>query len=177
MGRRLLSDSTIKLSTAQTTVIQKLQEGEKLHFITGLNARCFFGNMNVWWNTITKLEGMGLISRNEKERQVSLTDRGSTLKLVPTGKMGKASLLLPAKDRRYRPTLEQWGRIDLNTEFTANEEINFRDIDYIDFDLCCVVLKSRKRVYFDCINEDKYVHVCNGGYHEDAPDIIESQRI
>ena len=177
MGRSLLSESAIKLSPAQTTVLLKLQSGETLHFITGINARCFFRNMNVWWNTITKLEGFGLITRNEKERKVILTEKGAAIKIQPTGKMKTASLLLPAKDRKYRPTLEQWGRINVNTEFTPNLEVHHLEIDHIDFNDFAIVLKSKQKVYFDCINEDQYVHVCNGGYYEEAPNIVDSQRI
>lgn len=73
-------DNKIKLSKIQAQVIQRLQSGERLHYLNGINARCFFGvEKNVSWATIQKLEDLKLIDR--KDRYVELTETGKNIKL------------------------------------------------------------------------------------------------
>jgi hypothetical protein len=177
MPRVVLPDTTIKLSATQVDVIRRLQAGEVLHFITGIDAKCFFNKGNVAWVTIYKLEKIGLISRYEKQKKVLLTKRGEFFKIKLIGRRGTASILQPSKDRKYYPSIEMWTKIHLSSEFTANCDISYSDIDYIDFDDACVMLQGGEKVYFDCFSEDQYIHIYNGGFYEEAPDIIESQRI
>lgn len=64
-------------------------------------------------------------------------------------------------NRRYKPTLSQWKRVELETEFTPNTDIAFIKIDYIDFEESCVVLYDRNKVYFDCLSEIAYLKLVN----------------
>lgn len=64
-----------KFSSTQIWVMAKLKNGEVLHWIDGINARCFFPDANVGWPTIFKLEEIGLIER--KDGKVELTEFGN----------------------------------------------------------------------------------------------------
>ncbi len=72
----------VKLSSTQIWVLYKLADGETLHYITGLNARCYFSEniTTVSWPTIFKLEKIGLVARNEKAGKIELTELGATIK-------------------------------------------------------------------------------------------------
>lgn len=75
----MATDNTVKLSKTQKEVIRLLKEGKRLHYITGIYARCFFdiNKGNVPWPTITKLESLKLIDR--KDRYCDLTELGKTI--------------------------------------------------------------------------------------------------
>lgn len=70
-----------KLSKKQSEVIQLMRDGIILHYISGFNSKCFFARdmKNINWNTIWKLEQLGLISRTE--RTIELTELGKTCPL------------------------------------------------------------------------------------------------
>ena len=87
------------------------------------------------------------------------------------------NLVLPAVNRTYRPTYDQWKRIEDYTEFSPNESFPYSRIELVDFKKCKVHLKGGKRVAFDCLSEKQYVWVCNGGYYEEAPPIDETARV
>jgi hypothetical protein len=73
--------SKIKLSAKQREVIERLRNGDMVHYINGLNARCFYSggaNPNISWATIGKLEDLKLTTRTDK--RVILTDLGKEIK-------------------------------------------------------------------------------------------------
>ena len=76
-----------KLSPSQQKIIKKLQEGKIIHYINGIDARCFYstrgeysnesksgGFTNIPWPTIYKLEDLGLVARTTG--RVALTEKG-----------------------------------------------------------------------------------------------------
>lgn len=67
----------IKLSKKQKEVMKKLKNGDILHYLSGINPRCFFARMNVSWPTIHKLETAGLVERIG--RYIELTCDGKTI--------------------------------------------------------------------------------------------------
>lgn len=71
----------MKLSAKQREVIKRLRGGDLIHYMDGLNARCFwYSNFkNVHWNTIFYLERHGLTHRGD--RFVTLTELGKTIEL------------------------------------------------------------------------------------------------
>jgi hypothetical protein len=71
----------IKLSKAQKQLIQKMRDSNILHYMQGLNARCFFArsNRSESWATIHKLEMLNLIERGD--RFVELTELGRNVEL------------------------------------------------------------------------------------------------
>lgn len=83
----------------------------------------------------------------------------------------------PTKSKIYNVKPELWNKILVSTEFTANRTIGYWEINYIDFKLFAVVLLTGEKVYFDCFNEDQFVHVANGGFYEEAPDINNKERV
>ena len=83
----------------------------------------------------------------------------------------------PAISRTYRPTYDQWSRIENDTEFDPNNDFTYSEIELVDFKKCNVHLKGGKRVAFDGLSERQYVWVCNGGYYEEAPNIEDDHRV
>ncbi len=75
------ADKKIKLSKAQKQLIQQMRDGNILHYMQGLNARCFFArsNRSESWATIHKLEMLNLIERGD--RFVELTELGRNVQL------------------------------------------------------------------------------------------------
>lgn len=71
----------INLSKAQKKLIQQMRNGNTLHYIPGLNSRCFFSgeNRSESWATIHKLEMLNLIERSDKF--VELTELGRNIQL------------------------------------------------------------------------------------------------
>lgn len=71
----------MKLTEAQKKVITALQHGEKIHYMTGLYARCFYSRSfkNISWATIFKLEDLGLVVRGTGF--INLTEYGKTIKI------------------------------------------------------------------------------------------------
>lgn len=63
-----------KLSKVQSSVIDRLKNGEKLSLVTGVKPYCYFSNdfKNVGWNTIFKLEDLKLIKRDEINKEIKL---------------------------------------------------------------------------------------------------------
>jgi hypothetical protein len=55
----------MKLTTAQQEVIDRLKKGEVIHYISGMNSRCFFHNdmKRISWPTLIKLEKLNLVKR------------------------------------------------------------------------------------------------------------------
>jgi hypothetical protein len=68
-----------KLSAAQIKVIIKLKKGEIIHYVDGLNSKCFYHDSmkTINWNTIFKLEQLDLIVR--EYRRIALTDMGRSI--------------------------------------------------------------------------------------------------
>jgi len=61
-----------KLSSTQVWVLERLSEGEVLHYLNGIDARCFFHTSgNVSWATIYKLEALGLIKRVDNKVELA----------------------------------------------------------------------------------------------------------
>lgn len=87
------------------------------------------------------------------------------------------NIVKPKINRQYHPTYEQWVRIEGYTEFDPNDDFMYSTMELIDFNKCKVHLKGGKRIAFDGLSEKQYVHVCNGGYYEDAPQINDTDRI
>jgi hypothetical protein len=74
--------SKLKLSAKQKEVIQRLRNGDAVHYLNGINARCFYSggaNPNISWATIGKLEDLNLTTRTEK--RVILTELGKSIDL------------------------------------------------------------------------------------------------
>ena len=112
-----------------------------------------------------------------KERQAETeVDSEQMLIDIPSAQMPQ-NPMLPAVNRNYRPTYNQWKRIEDYTEFCPNESFPFSRIELVDFKKCKVHLKGGKKVSFDCLSEKQYVWVCNGGYYEDAQFINEDARV
>lgn len=82
----------------------------------------------------------------------------------------------PKKSMCYRPAAKDWRNIVTMTEFMANDDFDYHNMELINFDTYMIHLKSGKRIPFDCLSEAQYIHVVNGGYYEEAPEIIESER-
>jgi len=80
----------------------------------------------------------------------------------------------PNINRQYKPTFEQWRKIIKETEFSTDVHVSM--IDLIDFNTSKIYIKGKK-ISFDCLNEDQYVWVCNGGYYEEAEPINDYNRI
>lgn len=89
----------------------------------------------------------------------------------------KNNFVSPTKSCIYEPTQDQWARIVNGTEFMPNEIFKHIDINFINFKTSEVFLLNGRRIGFDCLSENEYVHVCNGGYYEDAPEIKKFNRI
>ena len=73
----VLNAVAVKLSKAQKEVISTLQANEIIHYLSGINARCFYSNntmKNISWATIYKLEDLKLVER--KNGKVELTEQG-----------------------------------------------------------------------------------------------------
>lgn len=72
----------IKLSETQKDVVLKLQSGEVLHSITGINTRCFWHKSMRYVSiaTICKLQKIGMVELGGK--YVTLTDAGLQLDLA-----------------------------------------------------------------------------------------------
>jgi hypothetical protein len=82
------------------------------------------------------------------------------------------------KSRQYRPTSVQWNKLINETEFTINEQGVYASmVELINFKTSKVHFKGGKRIAFDCLSEAQFIHVCNGGYYEDAPLIDNKNRI
>lgn len=88
-----------------------------------------------------------------------------------------AKPVLPAVSRKYRPTAEQWRKVTTETAFYAEEVTPYSRVELIDFNKSKIHLKGGKRIDFDCLSESEYVHVCNGGYFEEAEPINEDARV
>ena len=71
----------VKLSETQKKLIKQMRDGNQLHYIDGIDAKCFLhsGNGNISWATISKLENMNLIERGY--RRVELTELGKNIQL------------------------------------------------------------------------------------------------
>lgn len=71
----------IKLSVLQRDILSRMRNGDKLHYMQGLNASCFFHKdmKNANWNSIGKLEDLGLIVR--KDKYIELTELGREIEL------------------------------------------------------------------------------------------------
>lgn len=85
--------------------------------------------------------------------------------------------LQPSKSKKYRPTYRQWEKLVDETEFTPNSKVSYHSVELINFDTSEVHLITGQRIPFDCVSEKQYIHVVNGGYYEDAPEINDSDRI
>jgi hypothetical protein len=85
--------------------------------------------------------------------------------------------VLPKVSMQYRLTPSQFKKIVEETEFEPEEFIHHSSVYLINFKTSNVHLKSGERISFDCLSEDQYLHVVNGGYYEDAKPIDESARI
>lgn len=83
--------------------------------------------------------------------------------------------VFPAIDRKYRPTKTQWQKITDETEIEPY--CSHSSIELINFKTSKIHLKGGVRLSFDCLSEDQYVHVCNGGFYEDAPLINDGCRV
>jgi len=70
----------LKLSEVQQEVIKKLRAGEVVHYISGIDARCFLNNKNLKWATIHRLEALKLVERKHN-RYIGLTELGKTIEL------------------------------------------------------------------------------------------------
>lgn len=90
---------------------------------------------------------------------------------------GGSNTLLPAVSRKYRPTAEQWRKVTTETEFYVEEVTPYSRVELIDFNKSKIHLKGGKRIAFDCLSESEYIHVCNGGYFEEAEPINEDARV
>ena len=79
--RLLAAVKRVKLSEAQKKLIQQMRDGNKLHCIEGIDAKCFLHlvNGNISWATINKLENMNLIERGYGK--VELTELGKNIQL------------------------------------------------------------------------------------------------
>lgn len=76
----MANDNLKKLSNAQKRLVRQMRDGNRLHYVRGLNARCFFaGGKNESWATIYRLEILGLIERGD--RIIELTELGRTVQL------------------------------------------------------------------------------------------------
>lgn len=64
----------IKLSPTQQKVIDTLKDGKIIHWVDGINAKCFYrdNHKTISWATIFKLEHMGLIYRDCKTMKIKL---------------------------------------------------------------------------------------------------------
>ena len=69
-----------QLSTVQKTLIQKLQGGEVIHFLDGINPKVFYskGLRTISIATVCKLEVLGFIER--KNGSIILTEKGENLR-------------------------------------------------------------------------------------------------
>jgi len=83
----------------------------------------------------------------------------------------------PTISQQYTPTFEQWRKIFTQTEFYADNITPLSNVCLIDFKKNKIQLKNGKKISFDGLSESQYVHVCNGGYYEDAVDINENERV
>lgn len=65
----------MKLSKAQQSVIDYLKSGGIIHYIDGLNAKCFRSDnyRNISWATIYKLETLGLVKRTNRKIELIKT--------------------------------------------------------------------------------------------------------
>lgn len=85
--------------------------------------------------------------------------------------------VLPAVSMQYRPTAGQLKKVVNETEFEPEEFIHYNSIELINFKTSKLHLKGGKRISFDCLSEAQYLHVVNGGFYEDAPQIDETSRV
>jgi hypothetical protein len=83
--------------------------------------------------------------------------------------------VLPAVDMKYRPTASQWQKIMFETEMDPT--CSYSNVELINFKTSKVHLKGGIRMPFDCLSEAQYIHVVNGGFYEDAPQIDEKCRV
>lgn len=66
--KHVLNTVTFKLSNAQKEVISTLQANEIIHYLSGINAKCFYSNNSmktISWATIYKLEDYKLVERKK----------------------------------------------------------------------------------------------------------------
>jgi hypothetical protein len=90
---------------------------------------------------------------------------------------GTSEMVLPTVSGCYSPTYQQWRRIVTETEFFAEGVNQYSHVEFIDFVKSKIYLLGGIGVSFDCLSEHVYVHVCNGGYFEEAVPIEEESRI
>jgi predicted transcriptional regulator len=71
----------IKLTQKQKEVILEMRadNGNIIHFIDGIDARCFMKNKTIRWATIFALKAKGLIEKTDKFFR--LTELGKTIEL------------------------------------------------------------------------------------------------
>ena len=91
--------------------------------------------------------------------------------------MSGTNTVIPAISQQYRPTAEQWRKITTETAFFAEDVTPYSRVELVDFTKYKIHLKGGKRISFDCLSESEYVHVCNGGYFEEAEPINEAERV
>lgn len=82
--------------------------------------------------------------------------------------------MTPSVSRKYRPTSEQWRKLVEETEMEPC--CHHSKVELINFETSMIHLKGGARLAFDCLSEAQFIHVCNGGYYEDAPPVDESKR-
>lgn len=81
----------------------------------------------------------------------------------------------PAKSKKYIISYSDYDMLLMQTELEPNKRLSFRTAT-IDFNNCSLS-SGREKTFFDCLSEDQFVHVMNGGYYEEAPPINENERI
>jgi len=59
----------------------------------------------------------------------------------------------------HRPTYNQWKNINELSEIMINEDVNYSSIECVNFNSYMIHLKGGKRIGFDCISHDEYLHI------------------
>ena len=111
----------------------------------------------------------------KKELQAgAAADKRTAADSIPSASLVQNGML-PAVDMKYRPTASQWQKIIFETEMAPT--CSYSNVELINFKTSKVHLKGGLRMPFDCLSEAQYIHVVNGGFYEDAPQIDEKCRV